>query len=195
MIFCALPKKEDRDRTNVKMDIKGGCRTWYEKEFHGNQMVSCIFADCWRQQRLHSKDKRATNKILLHVHLDGVRRMSFLTGWLLLFFSRSFASLHDLTFAKTILDAAESFTGSNNITLNTLALHTASQFAINVSYLSFICSIKVFSSLLVQFNVKIFKLTWINLMWLWSIDEHLFATITLQICRMTKVPKKRKKNI
>lgn len=59
--------------------------------------------------------------ILLHVHLDGVRRMSFLTG-LLLFFSRSFTSLHDRTFEKTIFVADESLTGSNNITLDTLAL-------------------------------------------------------------------------
>lgn len=64
--------------------------------------------------------------LLLHVHLDGVRRMSFLTV-LLLFFSRSFTSFHDLTFEKTILDADESLTGSSNITLNSLALFSVFQ--------------------------------------------------------------------
>lgn len=99
-------------------------------------MVDLQIADAKTMGRFRCKTKESFNEtqnyqhdrlffyidfFLLNVHLDGVRRMSLLTG-LLLFFSRSFTSLHDLTFENTILDADVSLTGNNNITLNTLAL-------------------------------------------------------------------------
>lgn len=84
------------------------------------------------KERPNETENSTLNKIYkLHVHLVGVRRMSLLT--VLLFFSRSFTSLHDRTFEKTMFDDDESLTGSNNITLITLALDG---FAFEVSFIS-----------------------------------------------------------
>lgn len=60
MIFF-YPKKEDR-----KTICLNGYKRWMQAkqnrdEFHGNQMVRGIFADCWRQKG--PKTKRWTNEI------------------------------------------------------------------------------------------------------------------------------------
>jgi len=85
----------------------------------------------------------------INIHLDGVRRMSLLTG-LLLFFSRSLESLHDRTFEKTMLEADGSFTGNNNITLITLCTGRV--------LFSKLVHLSTFSRLAIAFNsIKLFS--------------------------------------
>lgn len=112
--YFFLPKRKIEKDHLFKMDIKGGWRKGISWKSDGEMHICRLLTP----KKVHSRQK--TNETCLNVHLVGVRRMSLLTG-LLLFFSRSFTSLHDRTFEKTMFDEAESLTGSNNITLNTLA--------------------------------------------------------------------------
>jgi hypothetical protein len=124
--------------------------------------------------------------------------MSLLTV-LLLFFSRSFTSLHDRTFEKTMFDAVESFTGNNNITLITLLLlaHWSEDFLIIFQFfsLSLKSSFKFFfpSSASTQNYLNASEIIQIALGTVCvRVRVRSHATITLQICRMTKIPKKAK---